>query len=185
MLKNLGLALPASVGRAALVAITLFEVVGCASIAPLPKGDLTHRPPLEIDVVRFCSRVNLCTWSEEVVVSAQCRNGRIQSVTFQVDHYFNYRSASGCEQCRRYLQNDGIVVQQGEQGYCRFDQFARPSDVPDPESAPCVRDPDELNKFCGRSGTIYLDRYTQRRSFIPCNYYGAPDQFPPKEVVCR
>ncbi len=141
-------------------------------------------PELSPDA-RFCPSVSLCTFSEEILVKAQCANGEIASVTKSIDHYFKYIDAEECASCKAFVQNDGIEVRQGPQGYCRYDEYPRLSDVPEIETAVCVRDPDELNRYCIQSGTLFLDQWVHRSVILPCNHYGSVSGFPPEEVVCE
>lgn len=133
----------------------------------------------------FCPSVSLCTFSEEVLVKAQCAGGSVVSVSKSIDHYFRYIDAEQCAGCKAFIQNDGVEVRQGPQGYCRFDEYPRLSDVPEIETAVCVRDPDELASYCIEDGTLFLDQWVHRSVILPCNYYGPVDQFPAEDVVCR
>lgn len=132
----------------------------------------------------FCPSVSLCVFEEEVLVKAQCAGGQIASVSRSIDHYFEYLDGEACAACRLFLQNDGLEIRQGPQGYCRFDEYDRLSDVPEIETAVCVRDPDELSSYCLRDGTLLLDRWVHRSEILPCNTYGPVSGFPAESVSC-
>ena len=133
----------------------------------------------------FCPSVSLCTFSEEVLVEAQCAGGQIASVSKSIDHYFSYVDGERCAACRAFLENDGVEIRQGPQGYCRYDEYPRLSEVPEIETAVCVRDPDELAGYCIDDGTLLLDRWVHRSVILPCNTYGPVNGFAPADVTCR
>lgn len=133
----------------------------------------------------YCPSVSLCSFEERILVKAQCANGQIASVTKTIDHFFKYLDAEACAFCELYIQNDGIEIRQGPQGYCRYDEYARLSEVPEIETAVCVRDPDELARYCVIGGTLFLDQWVHRSEILPCNYYGPVSGFPAEDVSCR
>jgi len=171
-----------------LLLLVVIAAGGCASDIPAALPEMRQPRPADLEVVRNpCPRQTLCTFSEVITVDARCGAGKIASVTKRIDHYFNYFDREQCKWRRLYLQNDGIEVRQGEQGYCRFTEYASFGEVPEPETAFCEPNPDELNRFCppGETQSLRLDQWTHRRQFLSCGYYGAPANFPADRVVCE
>ena len=146
---------------------------------------LYQDPPELSPDAEFCPSVSLCTFSEEILVKARCADGQIASVSKSIDHYFHYVDAEACAFCKAFLQNDGVEIRQGPQGYCRFDEYPRLSEVPQIETAVCVRDPDELARYCIDDGTLFLDQWVHRSVVLPCNSYGDVSGFAPGDVACR
>lgn len=133
---------------------------------------------------RFCPSVALCVETEEVLVEARCEAGRVAGVTRSIDRYFDYVDAEACAACRALVENVGVEVRPGAQGYCRFDEYPRAGEVPAIESAVCVRDPEELDRFCVRDGVLVLDRWVHSSEIVPCDAHGPIGGLPADRVSC-